>query len=927
MQAIILTLVLFSYWVAIGFAITSLFHDRLGFVQKILVAPAVGVSVLITAVFVISRVGHPIKDFGFELVIVLGIVSMAIITIKRPKFEIKKIAPYVGLVFIGAMLVAWPMFKYGLNWLSFANDDMLNYSLGAQRFFNNGYFSDIDLNAFMEGRDYSQAFWFMHAENKIRGGSELMLALVWAASSIDAVQNYMPVVVALHMASLFGIAAMTLNATGNEKSTYLCMGLLAISPMMTFGVLYQLIAQVGGLALLTAAMTLFFQKEITKINFSSILAYVPIGLLFMAISIWYPEVLPFLGISWVIYLILLFRKDRIIFRSVLNWGVALIVLLLMFFGSYLWGIFKFIVLQAKGGGMQSVDASNSVYSDFLVPKAISVVLGLLPMGGGLVDPWLSIAILFSLLLLLIIVKHIVQMEAKYPMPAVSMLVLMCIMWGILFFKRNDFGLFKLSMYMQPFLWSAIAVSIIESSISRRWYVYKYATVFVVVCLALGVQFKYVSDSTGEFSVANEVNHSSSRRVSDQLKEIQKKHWSLNHDELISDTSSPVMSKLQSFYAQGSSVRYFRDFLIYIDGSINPTVEDASIRASYETYEISTADGFNSFSLPKDFSQIKRRPFLLSNIKQDIFNGLERPDFFQGEYFSVINAPINHLVFVNSNFGPHYYQFDGRARTAFYPLEDNPLGVGVKFAALGKNFLFYVNNPTEGARLQLDITSTLTKQFNSSLPNALVQGVPLGFIGRGSARIYSEPIKFVEINNSNFISVDMNRDAKRHIYSPSGLMNMFGRDIALDSRLMTTYGKDISLISDEKFKALQPPTNLKSFPADLANKNLEYSGIYEDGWISEKSFFVLSPSGTSKFIAVTGSVPQIEDPKFSTVLKLSVNGIEIGSQNLGLGNFEFKVPVPSLASKQRIELVFSNYQTLPGSDGRVAPAKINFIGFE
>lgn len=83
----------------------------------------------------------------------------------------------------------------------------------------------------------------------------------------------------------------------------------------------------------------------------------------------------------------------------------------------------------------------------------------------------------------------------------------------------------------------------------------------------------------------------------------------------------------------------------------------------------------------------------------------------------------------------------------------------------------------------------------------------------------------------------------------------------------------------------------------------------------------------ELIAVVGSISKIDDPKFSTVLKFSVNGKEIASKRLGLGNFEFKVPITSQGPKQRIELAFSNYQTLPGADGRITPAKINFIGFE
>jgi hypothetical protein len=228
---------------------------------------------------------------------------------------------------------------------------------------------------------------------------------------------------------------------------------------------------------------------------------------------------------------------------------------------------------------------------------------------------------------------------------------------------------------------------------------------------------------------------------------------------------------------------------------------------------------------------------------------------------------------------------------------------------------------------MELTSTVVKQFDSELPVPKVQKSAIQFVGRGAGRLVSDRIDPEFIDGVPFVSVNMERGGRQFPNATKGLMNLYGREVPADQRRITTFGRDISIISDEEYLAIHPPLNLKNFPSDLANKNLEYSGIYEDGWISERSFFVLSLGDTSKFITVTGSIPQIDDPTFTTVLKLSVNGREIASKNLGLGNFEFKVPVTSRASKQRIELVFSKYQRLPGADGRIAPAKINFIGFD
>ncbi len=146
-------------------------------------------------------------------------------------------------------------------------------------------------------------------------------------------------------------------------------------------------------------------------------------------------------------------------------------------------------------------------------------------------------------------------------------------------------------------------------------------------------------------------------------------------------------------------------------------------------------------------------------------------------------------------------------------------------------------------------------------------------------------------------------------------------VPADERWLSTFGRDVSLVSEDQYQALQPPSSLNNFPADLANKNLEYSGIYEDGWISEQAFFVLSPDSSSKFLTIAGSVPQIKDIDFSTVLRLSIDGKEIAAQKLGLGNFELSVPVTSIQGKQRIDTSFSKYQQLPGADGRTPRVRI------
>jgi hypothetical protein len=145
-------------------------------------------------------------------------------------------------------------------------------------------------------------------------------------------------------------------------------------------------------------------------------------------------------------------------------------------------------------------------------------------------------------------------------------------------------------------------------------------------------------------------------------------------------------------------------------------------------------------------------------------------------------------------------------------------------------------------------------------------------------------------------------------------------------MLTTFARDISLISQEDYLKLEPPASISKFPVDLANRSLEYSGIYEDGWISERAFFTLASKLDTCYLLIKGIVPQIDKPDFHSTLAVSIDGEEVTKHPLGLGIFELRVPVSGNDNHRRVDLAFDRYQVLPGADARPAGGKIDFIGF-
>jgi hypothetical protein len=297
------------------------------------------------------------------------------------------------------------------------------------------------------------------------------------------------------------------------------------------------------------------------------------------------------------------------------------------------------------------------------------------------------------------------------------------------------------------------------------------------------------------------------------------------------------------------------------------------------------------------------------------------------YFAILREPKNHLIFIDSELGRHFYTFGEKSNSAaFYQLGEDPLFEGEKISALGERLVFLALGSTAQPRIVMDLTNTVTRQFDSELPKPNVQEMQLKFVGRGSGRVFSEPLTLTKVDGLDYLTVDMNRVSRRFPNVSTGLSFLYGRKIPNDSRKVTTFGRNISLVSNEEYEMLAAPSVVKNFPADLANRSLEYSGVYEDGWLSEQSFFALSPKSSSKFIVLKARIPLIESADFSTVITVQIDGKMAMQKTLKLDNFELKIPFVASTKRHRIDISFSAFQRLPNGDGRPISAKVEFIGF-
>ena len=90
----------------------------------------------------------------------------------------------------------------------------------------------------------------------------------------------------------------------------------------------------------------------------------------------------------------------------------------------------------------------------------------------------------------------------------------------------------------------------------------------------------------------------------------------------------------------------------------------------------------------------------------------------------------------------------------------------------------------------------------------------------------------------YVVLDMGEFGSLARYPHPGLQGLYATSVTIDPRELTSHVRNISLVSEAEYARLRPPSALSRFPSDLENESLEYSGIYEDGWLGEDSYAVL-----------------------------------------------------------------------------------------
>jgi hypothetical protein len=952
--AVGLTLALFLFWTGLGFGVTAALLPRRNPLQNLLLAPVVGLGITVLSAFLLNRLGIPIGTFGPWLAAALLVAGAALLIWRRPETPWRRYGPFAGVFLLALVLTGRPLLEFGFDWLSFCNDDMANYCIGAQRLHDHGFGDVPDKDELLSGRDYTLGYWFMHVPADQRAGSETVVAWVMSCTGLSPHQAFMPVIVVFYLLLLSAAGALVCQSQEAWGKALLTTVLLALSALTTLGVVYQLIAQVAGLSLLTGCAVVLMRpyRDLdlrAGMRLGALAALVMTPLLLV-----YPEVFPFLLVGFACYLFVAWRKKELAWRPLAAGAAGSIAILLLLLNSYASVPLSFFFMQLTHFNPQNKQMLMELFPYFLIPSGPAHLWGLAPIGG---DPSLDAQISVKILLgmgLLAAGCVAAAVTARRGEPAGIVAAVMLVVGVVLLVRCDAYGLFKMAMFLQPFLLGAAATAWCSL---WRWRLARVAPLVALGLLGASTQMGYTEASRGLGTSFMEIPNPSESRI---LREFKGVIAATRPKRLVIDSINSSLVKLEAVYLRGipfstpgfAGVDYsgavavehghkplFRDAATWkMATSLEAAWEDQAQRKFrfhlFDPADAGADDPFNINRIGRPKGTDADGCCMLTTCGNlTIVNGRHRSEGKEQTFvIRPWNEISNHLLLTTSQLGGHYFLdlfSHANQPVSLFAHEYDPLVPGVTLQAGGRHLLFEVVHPAPKIRLLLSATVSYRGDGANQLPPASAIGdgrQPFPLLGRGSARVFSPPLTPQRIDDLTYVAVDMGAEAVQNPSHRTGLMALYGKELPMDHRKYVAHFRDVSAASEEEYAALKPPSSVDHFPADLVSQpDLEYSGLYEDGWCSEAFWCGLTQPEGQDAVVVRGMVPLIAEPDFKTEMRLSVDGREVARRTLGLGDFEVVAAAPG-GGRRRVEVHFSQFQVLPGGDGRPAVALLKHLGF-
>ncbi len=909
--ALLFTLAAFAAFCLIGLALLALVGARTGLLWIALSAPIIGTAATVLPLFVISHAGAPMGDAAWPVVGVLLAGSVVILAIRRPEIPLA-VLPVAALCLVNLVLIGHPMLDFGFRWLANSNGDMADYVLSATNLLHHGLLGPVDIAGIRNGFHYTSALNELHNRGG-RPGGEITLSAFAAITGREPSELFMPFTIALQLCAVCGTAALAAQTARRQWAATVAAALLVASPLAAFSALQQLMPQAWGLGLAATLLAFVLRLEAHREPGMRRAELLLVGLLVTAILVAYVEFATTLVLVYAAYLAVLAVRREVDLRAVARLWLPAVVIPLVVVNVYLFREVDYMQTQAAVGvGNTGVHGDPPIFGYALVPGALTGFVGLQVLAPNGAAPFLNLSLLVALALIAAIVLTAVVTAIRGV--AVSIVLVAYGALGLfLALKNGDRGVFKLYLYAQPFVAAAVAVWL---TYARRIVLgVAAATLALIVMAQLSTQQAYVKGSRDPI----DLHHASTEALLPAFRQF------LDHGErpIVAVTDNVILEKLL-----GASLGERRDpRLFFVSLRLRPFsgfAESGWVRRSFALPPGSNSSNpFSENVLASRLLSSGRCRLVLATGSQTVFNRRTWPEGTPDLVDLPCTDPRNLLVFTSSDLGAAFFDFSRpRKDITLYQPQPDPFYRGKTFISVGRYLLFRVLRPETRVRLVVDLTMSALGP-ESTLPPAAVVGAsrePMNLVGRGSARTISAPVRPQMIAGQPFVLLDVGKNGRLFHRSRHGLQGLYGSTIPLDPRYLSAYLRDVSLIGNADYRRLRPPRAIQHFPDDLANPNLQYSGISEEGWVGRESYVVFAP-GAAATLVLRADVP----PREGQRLDVLVNGRHLASRAVAPGRLELRIPVPSSRPPRRIELRWAGTARIGPNDPRRFAALLRYVG--
>ncbi|HYW54548.1 MAG TPA: hypothetical protein VE826_11290 [Dongiaceae bacterium] len=457
MGALFVTVALFAIFAFVGYPVVYELLDGPP-LRRILLAPVTGLCVLTVPVATLNHVGFPVSAVGRPVLFAALLAAGVYCVLRRPRVAWRAALPFAAIAALALVVTAWPMAVFSFDWLSFGNDDMTTYLLGGNHFFAHGYFQLPSVAELVGERDPSWNTSFFYSFDEVRYASPLMLAWVMSVAGLSSGAAFMPMIVALHLVVIVSAGALLAARDDRGRAALVGCLLLALSANLVSGTLRQLLPQDFGLAVLAGAAAVLMRpppRARRALVEGGVLAALFVGTLVIA----YPEVLPFLVVPAAVYAGLSIARARTEWRSwALLGGLAALGAILIA-NENLPGEIAFLLRQAQVATATGAAYDRGLFAAFLTPLVFPLLWGFATVGAA-IGPWSVFAVICGTLA----TAGAVVAAVRYSVALEPSALVLLVMFGVfveLMLNGGSFGLFKLVMYVQPFLLSTLACVVVD----------------------------------------------------------------------------------------------------------------------------------------------------------------------------------------------------------------------------------------------------------------------------------------------------------------------------------------------------------------------------------------------------------------------------------------------------------------------------------